>query len=130
MADSPDNQAAGLIYDLRQHYANLVGEHLQDVAEARKADKYSAWLENLQDVYTIIHHKIKDEKEAEKQYNQKINEIATISQKHRSTWSGSNQDDKSTAEIKHVLRDLEMWIYKEMEKAKMFGTHDFNEDDE
>lgn len=129
MADAQtDNK--GLIYDLRQHYANIVGEHLRDAAEARKADNYPAWFENLQDIYTITRHEIiKVNKNCDTEYNSKLNSIATLSQENKDTWSMRSRDSKASAEIKHALRDLEMWIYSEMKEADMFGKK-FSDDED
>ena len=130
MADSPNTlETKGLIYDLRQHYANIVGEHLRDAAEARKQDRYPEWFENLQDIYTIVHHKVaKDQPEIDEVYNSKLRNIAKLSQKYKDTWSNNTPNSQANAEFKHALRDLEMWIYQQMEEAKMFGEK-LNEDE-
>jgi len=130
MAESPTDNLKEMSYDLRQYYAKIVGEHLEDAAEARKKNKYNFWFDCLVDIYVVIHHKIKDPSNAEQEYNKKVDAIAKISQANKEVWSGNNKDSKSTATVKNCLIDLEMWLYTKMEDANMFGRKMSDDEDE
>jgi len=109
-----------LAYDLRQTYAKIVGEHLLDIAEARKADNYYIWYKALEDLHTIVKHKFKTEKE-EKDYNICRDNVTKLANKYVNAWLGKSLDPKQRSEIEEALRQLEEFLYDQMSKAKMFG---------
>lgn len=114
------NTPTDLAYDLRQIYAKIVGEHLIDCAEARKADNYYTWYKTLEDLHTIVKHKFKSEKDEEK-YNKLRTTIANLANKYKQTWLGKSIDSTQRSEIEEALRRLEEFLYDQMSKAKMFG---------
>jgi len=113
--------ATDLAYDLRQTYAKIVGEHLLDIAEARKADNYYIWYKALEDLHTIVKHKFKSEKKDEGEYNTKRNSVTTLANKYVNAWLGTSKDAKQRGEIEEMLRQLEEFLYLKMSEAKMFG---------
>lgn len=124
-----------LAYDLRQIYAKIVGEHLEDIAQARKADNYSIYFKTLKDLFIIVKHKFKakkikvrdpeTKKEVEKTeleyYNDLVNYAVSIANKHSQTWLGQNKDPLACAEIETALNAIEMFLYEKIDDAKMFG---------
>lgn len=125
MMDGQDNLTSkfgqDLAYDLRQYYAKIVGEQLAEVSEARKADNFYVYFKTLEDLHTIIKHKFKHEKEDEAAYNNKVKEITKLANASPNAWGGRDKGEKY-AEIENALRDIEMFLYKKMNDAKMFGT--------
>lgn len=118
-------QAQDLAYDLRQIYARIVGEHLQDIAEARKNEKFYIWFKNLEDLHTIVKHKFKKKKEdkqdPEKVYQNKKAALVKLANDHQNVWVGASTEPIAFALIETALREIEMFLYDKMNDAKMFG---------
>lgn len=124
-----------LAYDLRQIYAKIVGEHLEDIAQARKADNYSVYYKTLKDLFIIVKHKFKEKKikiydpekkkEIEKTqleyYNDLISEAVNLANSNPQTWLGKNKDPEACAKIEQALNAIEMFLYEKIDDAKMFG---------
>jgi len=110
-----------LAYDLRQIYAKIVGEHLLDISENRKADNFYAWYKSLEDLHTVIKHKFKKPKTDEEEYNKLRDNVTTLANKFSSSWTGSAKDNKERALIEEALRRLEEFCFEKMNEAKMFG---------
>jgi len=117
----PAEYGKELAYDLRQIYARIVGEHLQDIAEARKSDNFYVYFKNLEDLHTIVKHKFK-KPEDETQYQNLLSSLVTLANKYPHVWLGSSKEPKAFAEIEKALRAIEMCLYEKMSDAKMFGS--------
>ena len=128
-----------LAYDLRQRYAKIVGDHLEDIANFRKDRKYSEYFRALEDLYTIVQHKFKtkstkikiiikkegkkDEKKEEViSYSVLRSRIIDASNKYQNAWNGAGTVAEEIAEIEKSLRDAEMFLYSKMDEANMFGS--------
>jgi len=113
-----------LAYDLRQKYAEMVGEHLIDLAIKRKQKNYPAWFDALEDLETVINHKFKKNKKTNDEEDYiKLNKIAIDkANEHKNAFLGNTSDPQHLAEIKKSLRDIEKFFYKVMDNAKMFGS--------
>lgn len=128
------SNSESLAYDLRQRYAKIVGDHLEDIAQARKERNYSEWFRALEDLYTITEYKFKlSKKEAEdlkkdkskfefKEYTKIKKELCEIANKNQQTWKGSNNDSEEVAKIEKALRNIEEWLYFKMNEVGMFGS--------
>lgn len=124
-----------LAYDLRQTYAKIVGEHLDDISKARKADNYHIYYKTLKDLFIIVKHKFKSKKvkfideetkkETEKTeleiFNELVNKAVTTANKYPQTWLGKNKIPLECAEIEQTLNAIEMFLYEKIDDAKMFG---------
>lgn len=130
--------AEQLAYDLRQRYAKIVGDHLEDIAIHRKERSYSEYFRALEDLYVIVAHKFKEGKKDygtkegkkimvpnikkdKKDYRALKEDLINISNKYPDTWNGSTDNPKQIAEIENALRAIEMFLYSEMDRVKMFG---------
>ena len=121
--ESMEGLGKNVPYDLRQIYAvELLGEHLKDVARARKSDNYSGYFKCLKDVYIISHHKYKKKIEAETNYNLLLSKIVTLANLYPSVWLGVTKDPLACAAIEEVLNNLEMFLYEQIEEAKLLGS--------
>jgi hypothetical protein len=107
-------------YDLRQIYAKLVGEHMTDISIKRKLQRFSDWFRALQDLYTITNFKY-DGGWSKKEYNKIKQEIINLSNDYAGTWMGGYEDSESVFLIDQKLRELEEWIYEQMQKGGIFG---------
>lgn len=123
MADREMRDGETLAYDLRQTYAKIVGDHLIDVAESRKANLFYNWFKALEDVYTISKHNFENENEADKRYIALKKIITDLANKHKNVWLGLNKNDHQPfSEIESALRELEKFLYREMKDGGMFGS--------
>jgi hypothetical protein len=111
-----------LAYDLRQIYAKIVGEHLEDIAIARKSDNYLIYFKALKDLKTIITHKFKHLAEDEKGYNDLINIAVELANKYPLVWLGKLKDPEACNMIETSLNNIETYLYLKMNDAAMFGS--------
>lgn len=146
-----------LAYDLRQRYALIVGDHLDEISNARRNRDYPEYFKSLENLFTIIKHKFKAKKtskEDEEAYEfteeeDIIKEVAKedkkekktdlerykiirqkaidTSNKYTSTFLGRTEKPEEIAKVEASLREMEMFLYFIMDKAKMFGSVGFNE---
>lgn len=128
------NLSGDLAYDLRQKYAQIVGEHLEDISQARKADNYSVYYKTLKDLFVIVKHKIDkkkidyiDPKGQKKEilqieYFEILNSNAVlIANKYPRTWLGLDKKPEACSLIEEALNQMEMFLYDKIDEAKMFG---------
>ena len=113
-----------LAYDLRQIYAvNLVGEHLQDVARARKADNYNNYFKSLKDLWIITQHKIKDkDKDAPEKYKKLIMKAIQTMNQNSNALSKGSKNNIGKAMIEYSLNEIEMFLYDCLSNAGIFGS--------
>jgi hypothetical protein len=112
-----------LAYDLRQDYARLVGEHMRDIAEARKRNDYHSWFMALRDLYTLTKFKY-DSDSTKAKFKELKDNVTSISNKYPTCFTGANKNAgqiERTA-IDESLREFEEWIYVQMNEANMFGS--------
>jgi len=122
-----------LAYDLRQIYAKLVGEHLVDVAIARKAKNYPEYFEALEDLYICTKHNYKADKKKKKSkkeiktYNTLKNKFIDIANTYPDAYLGISSDSKELSEIKNALNKIELFLWYKIKEAKMIGVKDSKE---
>lgn len=128
MAWKSDNSYANedetIPYDLRQIYAiQIVGEHLQDIARARKADDFPNYLKTLKDLWIVSRHKIEEkDSSAPEKYGELLNKAIEVINKHVNAFKNKNGDAVGRANIENVLNNIEMFLYNRLNKAKIFGS--------
>jgi len=120
-----------LAYDLRQRYAKIVGDHLDEIAWYRKANDYYKYFLSLEDLYTITQHKFKPPEKPKKKEEKKTKPITygtlrgniiRISNEYPNAWKGQGSDGTEIAKIQEGLRAMERYLYHEMDRANMFGS--------
>jgi len=113
-----------LAYDLRQIYAvQLVGEHLQDIARARKTDSYNYYFKSLKDLWIITQHKIKEKnKEAPKEYLELINKAIIIMNENKNALAKESKNNLGKAKIENALNNIEMFLFDNLYAAGIFGS--------
>lgn len=124
-------QQEELAYDLRQGYARLVGDHLIDVAYYRKEKNYPNYFRSLEDLYTIVSHKIKNkenelkkkDKDKFKNYEDLKKEFIKIANEYPDAYCFPPKDThpEHIGKIENSLRIIERYLYSMMDEAKMFG---------
>ena len=124
-----------MAYDLRQRYAKIVGDHIEDVAIHRKNRDFQEYFRALEDLHTLTKHKFKDNKKTNKYvsndkkektisitFEQLRKKIIDVSNEYPSAWAGSGTEPKEINEIDRALREMEEFIYFKMNEASMFGS--------
>lgn len=118
-----DDISKDVPYDLRQVYAiEILGEHLKDIARARKIDSFSMYYKCLKDVFIVVQHKFKKKEEAKKKYKEKMEAVAKLANKNTEVWLRKSNDQDKYSEIEAALNDVEMYLYDKIEEAKIFGA--------
>lgn len=110
-----------LAYDLRAYYANIVGQHLIDVAIARKEGKLGDYFKTLEDLYVVVKHKIKNKKKEVDHYPELMRKALEIIKKNEDVFTGNSSDAEGYYAILKALRRIETYLYRQMDEAKMFG---------
>jgi len=128
---APENTE--LAYDLRQMYAKIVGEHLEDIAKARKADNYSVYFKTLKDLHVIVFHKFKTKKQVDPITKEKIDDVDTynkllkaaveVANKYSREWLGQSKGPVGCNLIEDALNNIEMFLYQKIDDANMFGSN-------
>jgi|TARA_B100001971_G_C17821475_1_gene349137 hypothetical protein len=123
-----------LAYDLRQRYAKIVGDHLEEITYSRKGRDYPNWYKALEDIYTITEYKFSLSKEEKKElekdnskfelknYTKLKKELVEVANKYVETWKGSLSNPEEIAKIEKALRNIEEWILFKMNEVNMFGS--------
>ena len=130
-----------MAYDLRQRYAKIVGDHLDDISFYRKERNYPEYFRALEDLYTIVQHKFKNKdkedkefseedpnkkkrkiKQREKTYSELREELITASNANSEEWCGNSNNPLKIAVIENALRSVEKFLLTKMDEANMFGS--------
>jgi len=113
-------EAKQLIYDLRQYYAKILGEHLIMIADARTRRNFREWFDWLDSLHSEIQQKF--DKEETEAYKKLLNETIEVIKANESAFNGNSGDTTKTANVYRILKKLDSWCREVMEKHDMFGT--------
>lgn len=126
--DFKTSEQQQLAYDLRQGYAKLVTEHMVDVYMARKESNYPDYFKALENLYTIVAHKITKPEKAGKKDNKKFKtylelsaEFIKLSSTYPDVYFGRSKN-KEVSLFEMALRIMERHLYAMMDEGKMFGA--------
>ena len=110
-----------LAYDLRQYYARLVGLKIFQVDDARSNRRYPDYFKKLDELKVIVKHKFRDEDD-QNEYKRLVDTALAVFNKYSSTYLGKASDPIGISEIDRVLGEIEMFLFRVMDEASMFGT--------
>lgn len=140
MADTMEGLGKEIPYDLRQVYAiEILGEHLKDIARARKTDNFTMYFKCLKDVFIVVQHKFKSKKTKyqiknkdnqiedkeltpKEYYNYLMGLVVKLANDNKEVWLGNSKEPKAYAAIEQSLNEVEMFLYNQIEEAKIFGS--------
>lgn len=117
-----------LAYDLRQRYAKIVGDQLEIITEYRHLKDYGSYYLALEDLYTIVKHKLKEDKKKEgdkeevEDYSTLKQTCINVSTEFTEVWLGNSYESEEVAKVEKALRSIEMYLYAKMDEANMFGS--------
>jgi len=124
--NSEAEEKEGLIYDLRQTYAQILDEVLKRIAERRVVEDYTGWFNALEHLEIEINQKLLEPER--KEYQTKLDVCIKILRANAAVFNGVSKEVESTFKIKCALRDLEKWLKIKMEEHKLFGAIDIEDD--
>jgi len=110
------DEANQLTYDLRQAYAQQLGEIRLGILLARKENDYKMWKELLDSLYIEVSTKLDDNDE--KEYNKMIIEMNKLIEQNSKLYN----DKKNIPTLYSSLRKINIWLNKKMDQYKMFGA--------
>ena len=121
-----DQEGEGLVYDLRQTYAQILDEVLKRIAECRVKQDYTSWFDALEHLEIEINQKLlPKEREA---YQKELSKCIKVLRENSSVFNGTSKSNEGVYKIKCALRNLEKWLKIKMEEHKLFGAIDVEDD--
>jgi len=122
--DAPEEN--GLVYDLRQTYAQILDEVLKRIAECRVKEDFTEWFNSLEHLQIEINQKLLGPER--KEYETELKKCVVILKKERSVFNKLSKSNEGVYKVKCALRDLEKWLKIKMEEHKLFGAKDIEDD--
>ena len=116
---TPDSSLA---YDLRQRYANLVAVHLERIASARFTYNYVEFFKGLENLYTIVAHKIRENKSEKENYEDLKQSFFRIANENKDAYLGKSKNSDHVMLVEEALRKMERYLFRVMDKTNMFGS--------
>lgn len=114
-----------MAYDLRQGLAFVLIDTLRNIAMYREERDYKKWFEALDGLFIDISMKLdsKKPKEGEKSEVEQYNDMVVKANKAiKESPSAYMNKGAEGLEIYKILKDINIWLLKKMEKYKMFGS--------
>jgi len=117
MKDYNNSEDKEIAYDLRQRFAQQIGDLRDRIIDARDNRDYPKWYTYLDSLFIEISHKLtKDEKE---EFNSKIQKLNIVISKNRAAYESKKADG---TQIYQHLREMNMWLQNKMEEKDIFGS--------
>jgi hypothetical protein len=121
-----NDEAAGLVYDLRQTYAQILDEVLKRIAECRVQNNYIEWFNSLEHLQIEINQKLTEDER--KDYAKELKKCVETLNQYSAEFNKVSKNSKGIFAIKCSLMDLEKWLKVQMEEHKLFGAKDMEDD--
>ena len=121
-----EEETTGLVYDLRQTYAQILDEVLKRVAECRVRENYIDWFNSLEHLSIEINQKLLPKER--KEYDVELKKCIVILQANSAAFNGASKNNEGIFNIKTALGNLEKWIKIKMEEHRLFGSIDVEDD--
>ena len=112
-----DDEPKELAFDLRQKLAEQLGEIRREIIEVRLKKDYKTWLDLLDCLFIEVSKKLTDAEM--KEYDDNLKKANEIIKKNRRAFIGETKDGK---EIYAILKKIDIWINRKMERYDMFGS--------
>jgi hypothetical protein len=120
----------GMAYDLRQRYAKIVADHMEDVAICRKNENHQVYFKALDDLYIQIACKAFKNKDDKIRYEDLINQATIVANRYPTVFLGQANNQLAHSEIDNILKKVHLLLYEKMEESKMLGSKDYDDEDE
>jgi len=114
-----------MAFDLRGRYAEIVGDILAKIADAREEEKYSLWFTLLDHLHTEVNQKLKPEDR--KEYLKELDACIKIINENQAVYLGLNKDAQKKYIVHLALKKLNMFLTNKMEERHMFGAKNIAE---
>jgi len=122
---SYDGDGKELAYDLRQGFARILINVLEDIEGCMQMRDYKGWFEGLDRLFIFISLKFnskkkKGEKKSEMdEYNDFVKDLNDLIRKEPNVYMNPELEGE---EIYSKLKEINMWLLAKMEYYKMFGA--------
>lgn len=117
----------GLVYDLRQKYAEIIGAILEEIAIAIKEKRFRDWYELIDD--SLICEVDQQLTPKEKKYYRKIKRKTLMKlMEYEPAFMSQSTEPMEVYYVKESLKRLYKWVRNKMQKHKMFGAKEEVED--
>lgn len=120
------DEADGLVYDLRQTYAQILDEVLKRIAECRVRGDFIEWFNALEHLQIEINQKLLPGERDE--YEEELKKCIKILKENRAVFNKLSTDNDGIYKVKQALRNLEKWLKIKMEEHNYFGYKEFDDD--
>ncbi len=120
-----DNDETGLVYDLRQTYAQILDEVLKRIAECRVRGDFTEWFNSLEHLQIEINQKLS--KQEREEYEEALTKCVKILNLESAVFNKISKNNQGVFKVKCALRDLEKWLKIKMEEHKLFGDKESSE---
>lgn len=110
----------GLIYDLRQKWAEMLGSDLLKILEARDEDNFIDWFRYLKNLHMDISYKFKNEDKLA--YKKLLEEITDVIKINAFAFESKKAGDMNRGVIRDKLSELHQFLISMMDKHKLFGS--------
>jgi len=121
-----DNEETGLVYDLRQTYAQILDEVLKRIAECRVKNDFTEWFNSLEHLQIEINQKLLPKERDE--YEVELKKCIEVLRKESAVFNKVSKNNDGIFKVKCALRNLEKWLKLKMEEHKLFGAKDMEDD--
>ena len=121
-----DNEETGLVYDLRQTYAQILDEVLKRIAECRVRGDFTEWFNSLEHLQIEINQKLLPPEREE--YEVELKKCIEVLRKESAVFNKVSKNNDGIFRVKSALRNLEKWLKIKMEEHKLFGAKDMEDD--
>lgn len=108
------------LYDLRQIYTKIVGEHLMYILYYKRKQNFYLWFKALEDLLVTTKFKFKKDYDDDKIERLK-KEVISLANQNSETWTGESSDQDAAFLIDKKLRELEDCIYTNMQEGGIWG---------
>ena len=119
-------EETGLVYDLRQTYAQILDEVLKRIAECRVKGDFTEWFNSLEHLEIEINQKLLPKERDE--YEVELNKCIKVLQNQSAVFNKVSTNNEGIFKVKCALRNLEKWLKIKMEEHKLFGAKDIEDD--
>ena len=120
------DEGSSLAYDLRSIYAKMIEKILNQLLMAKLSKDFQAQYDMLDILHTEINHKLKAEQR--KEYVTKLKKCNHILSQNSAAFTGKRTNYMEVANVKMALKEMEMWLKDMMEKHKMWGAKEEEEE--
>lgn len=110
----------GLKYDLRQKWAEMLGEDLRKILEARDEENYPLWFKLLRNLHMDSEYKYK--KVDHDDYEKKLKACLDAIKENEHAYTSHQAGTEARGKLHDKLAELHKFLIEMLDKHKFFGS--------